>query len=87
MYNEAFVILQEECAEVIQELSKCMRFGVDDEYNGQTNRLKLENELGDVVALIDILQKMDIVSFTNIEKQAERKKNKLKQWSNLKEYL
>ena len=41
---------------------------------------------GDVYALmamIDILQEMDVVSYANIERAAEAKHEKLKQWSNI----
>jgi len=34
-------------------------------------------------AMIDILQELDIVSWANIEKAAEAKREKLKTWSNI----
>jgi hypothetical protein len=37
------------------------------------------------MAMIDILQEMDVVSYTNIEKSAEAKHEKLKKWSNIYE--
>jgi NTP pyrophosphatase (non-canonical NTP hydrolase) len=85
--KEAMDILQEECAEVIQAVSKISRFGLDNYKPGKpkTNREHLEEELGDLYAMIEILQDMDIVSWTNIEKAAEAKKEKLKQWSNIYE--
>ena len=83
--NEVLDILQEECAEVIQAVSKIRRFGIDNYKPGKpkTNREHLEEELGDLYAMIEILQDMDIVSWTNIEKAAEAKKEKLKKWSNI----
>ena len=83
--EEALGILQEECAEVIQAVSKIRRFGIDNYKPGKpkTNREHLEEELGDLYAMIEILQDMDIVSWTNIEKAAEAKKEKLKKWSNI----
>lgn len=83
--NEVMDILQEECAEVIQAVSKIRRFGIDNYKPGKpkTNREHLEEELGDLYAMIEILQDMDIVSWTNIEKAAEAKKEKLKKWSNI----
>ena len=85
--KEAMDILQEECAEVIQAVSKISRFGLDNykPWKPKTNREHLEEELGDLYAMIEILQDMDIVSWTNIEKAAEAKKEKLKQWSNIYE--
>jgi len=33
--------------------------------------------------MVDILQELDIVSFSNIERAAEAKREKLKIWSNI----
>ena len=79
-------ILQEECAEVIQATSKVFRFGLFDTHPNtpsKTNTNHLEEELGDMLAMIDILQSMDIVSYTNIERAQEAKIEKLKKWSNI----
>jgi NTP pyrophosphatase (non-canonical NTP hydrolase) len=83
--NEVMDILQEECAEVIQAVSKIRRFGIDNHKPGKpkTNREHLEEELGDLYAMIDILQELDIVSWTNIEKAAEAQREKLKTWSTI----
>jgi len=85
--KEVLDITQEECAEVIQAISKISRFGLDNYKPGKpkTNREHLEEELGDLYAMIDILQEKDIVSWSNIEKAAEAKKEKLKQWSTIYE--
>jgi NTP pyrophosphatase (non-canonical NTP hydrolase) len=83
--REVMNILSEECAEVIQAISKCHRFGIDNYKPGKpkTNREHLEEELGDLYAMIEILQQMDVVSWTNIERAAEAKREKLKQWSTI----
>ena len=83
--NEVMDILQEECAEVIQAVSKIRRFGIDNHKPGKpkTNREHLEEELGDLYAMIDILQELDIVSWNNIERAAEAKREKLKTWSTI----
>ena len=83
--NEVMDILQEECAEVIQAVSKIRRFGIDNVKPGKpkTNREHLEEELGDLYAMIDILQELDIVSWSGIERAAEAKREKLKTWSNI----
>jgi NTP pyrophosphatase (non-canonical NTP hydrolase) len=85
--NEVMNILSEECAEVIQAVSKINRFGMDNYKPGKpkTNRQHLEEELGDLMAMIDILQEMDVVSYANIERAAEAKHEKLKQWSTIYE--
>ena len=78
-------ILQEEAAEVIQAVSKIRRFGIDNEKPGQgkNNREHLEEEVGDMLAMIDILHSMDIVSYDNIERAQTAKIEKLKKWSNI----
>jgi NTP pyrophosphatase (non-canonical NTP hydrolase) len=83
--KEVMDILQEECAEVIVAVSKISRFGIDNYKPGKpkTNRQHLEEEIGDVLAMIDILQKMDEVSFNNIEAARVAKIEKLKQWSTI----
>ena len=83
--KETMDILQEECAEVIQAVSKISRFGLDNFKPGKpkTNREHLEEELGDMMTMIDILHSMDIVSWTNIDRAAEAKREKLKKWSNI----
>jgi len=85
--KEVFDITQEEAAEVIQAVSKISRFGLDNYKPGknQTNRQHLEEELGDLYAMIEILQEMDVVSWANIEKAAVAKKEKLKIWSTIYE--
>lgn len=72
--NELLLVVMEECAEVQVEASKVMRFP-DNSYD------KLEKELGDLYAMIQILQEWDVISFTNIDEQADKKRAKLKQFS------
>jgi NTP pyrophosphatase (non-canonical NTP hydrolase) len=85
--KEVMDILQEECAEVIQAVSKISRFGIDNYKPGKpkTNREHLEEELGDMLAMIDILHEMDIVSYVNIERAQAAKIEKLKKWSTIYE--
>lgn len=56
--EEVLNILQEECAEVIQAASKIKRFGITNRKDGSelNNLQNLEMELGDVLALVDILK-------------------------------
>jgi NTP pyrophosphatase (non-canonical NTP hydrolase) len=83
--KETMDILQEECAEVIQAVSKISRFGLDNLKPGKpkTNREHLEEELGDLLAMIDILHEMDIVSWENLDVAKGAKIEKLKKWSNI----
>jgi NTP pyrophosphatase (non-canonical NTP hydrolase) len=80
-------ILQEECAEVIQAVSKVNRFGLDNFKPGniKTNRQHLEEELGDLVAMINIMVDVGLVNEHSIEAAAHAKLEKLKQWSTIYE--
>jgi NTP pyrophosphatase (non-canonical NTP hydrolase) len=83
--KEALDILQEECAEVIQAVSKISRFGLDNLKPGKpkTNREHLEEEIGDLLAMVDILLEKGIVSKTSLDSANKAKIEKLKKWSNI----
>jgi len=85
--KEVMDILQEECAEVIQAISKISRFGLNNFKPGKpkTNKEHLEEELGDVLAMIDILHELDVISYHNLKAATAAKKEKLKKWSNIYE--
>ena len=84
--REILIILQEECAEVIVEISKCFRFGPDQMMQGveETNIQRLQKELGDLTAMIELLVDNN-VGVTNEDILAAKlnKFEKLKIWSNL----
>jgi NTP pyrophosphatase (non-canonical NTP hydrolase) len=80
---QALVILQEECAEVTQAVAKCFRFGKDGEWDGTTNQRRLEAEIGDVLALIDILVENCYLSDACINASKKAKREKIKEWSDL----
>ena len=83
--REVMAILQEECAEVTQAVSICFRFGLDNYKPGKpkTNREHLEDELGDVLAMIDIMLEMGVVDGPTLEVAKKAKIQKLKKWSNI----
>jgi NTP pyrophosphatase (non-canonical NTP hydrolase) len=84
--QEALVILQEECAEVIQAVSKCYRFGLDNQHkSGDTQRANLELEIGDMLALVDILVEQGVIDLNNLQTAKLNKVEKLKKWSSLYE--
>jgi NTP pyrophosphatase (non-canonical NTP hydrolase) len=84
--QEALVILQEECAEVIQAVSKCYRFGLDNSHkSGLTQRANLEMEVGDMLALVDILIAHGVIDLNNLTTAKANKIEKLKIWSKLYE--
>jgi NTP pyrophosphatase (non-canonical NTP hydrolase) len=85
--KEVMLIVQEECAEVTQAISKCFRFGLDNSKPGTplTNKEHLEGEIGDLLAMIDLLKSMNIVSDEGLNIAKETKIKKLKQWSKIYE--
>jgi NTP pyrophosphatase (non-canonical NTP hydrolase) len=85
--KEVMDILQEECAEVIQAVSKISRFGIDNLKPGKpkTNREHLEEEVGDMLAMIDIMIEQGIVTQDNLNIAKAAKIEKLKKWSNIYE--
>ena len=84
--TEILDILQEECAEVIQVISKCRRFGIDNSYkDGGTQREHLIQELGDVTLLIELLHAHQLFTQTELKEAQQRKAQKLNKWSKIYE--
>lgn len=85
--EETVGILQEECAEVIVEVSKCRRFGIDSKHykTGLSHATMLENEIGDVLAMVDILVEQNVLSWERLEQAKQAKKDKLRLWSKIYE--
>jgi NTP pyrophosphatase (non-canonical NTP hydrolase) len=85
--DEIMFILQEECAEVTQAISKCLRFGIDNYKPGKpkTNREHLAEEMGDLIAMIELCYENDIVDPLQVKEAQHRKFDKLKKWSTIYE--
>ena len=84
--NEALVILQEECAEVIQEVSKCFRFGINDlNKDGIKHSTVLEKEVADMLCMVDILVDQGVLDTARLAEGKREKQIKLKKWSKLYE--
>ena len=79
-------ILAEECAEVIQMKSKIIRFGIDDYHpkNKAPNREVFEQEVGDVLAMIEILTTNGILTKEGLLEAKQRKFDKLEKWYSYK---
>lgn len=78
--KEALIILAEECAEVVQECTKLLRFGLN---AGDVQNLN--KEIGDVLALVEYLNNQGLIDLFLLEESIENKKEKLKTWSSLYE--
>ena len=83
--EELLVILQEECAEVIQAASKCRRFGIDNMYTkgSGTQRENLTKELGDLLCMIELCIDRGIVEKADVDAAVLNKQEKLKIYSRL----
>tara|TARA_Y100000389_G_scaffold29949_1_gene25424 strand:- start:944 stop:1192 length:249 start_codon:yes stop_codon:yes gene_type:complete len=75
--EELLVITMEECAEVSQACSKMLRFNEQEDYEN------LQDEIGDLMCMVELLKQEGMVTSTQIAKRMEVKKEKLKKWSTL----
>ena len=82
--KEILLIAQEECAEVTQAISKVFRFGIEGEHNGFTNRERLEEEVGDLLCMIDLMIENQILDANVVHRATVNKRHKLAKWSNIK---
>lgn len=84
--SEILVITQEECAEVIQEISKIFRFGIDNKHKtGVVHRDKLTEEVGDLLCMIDLLIEQGVLTKEGLDIAKQNKESKLKTWSKIYE--
>jgi hypothetical protein len=84
--EEILIIAQEECAELIQEISKIRRFGLESTHrDGQSHRLKLTQEAGDVLAMIELMKSHELFTDAELQAATEAKFHKLKTWSRIYE--
>jgi NTP pyrophosphatase (non-canonical NTP hydrolase) len=82
--KEIMLIAQEECAEVTQAISKVFRFGIDGMHNGATNKQRLEEEVGDLLCMIEMMIEQKIIDGQAVAQAGIKKKEKLAKWSNIK---
>ena len=82
--REILIITQEEAAEVIQEISKVFRFGIDDSHrDGMTHRRRLTTEVGDLLAMIDLMVDARLIDPAEIEIAKQAKTVKLRKYSSI----
>ena len=79
--QELLVITMEECGELIQACSKALRRG--ELYLNSDSEMQLKQEIADVYCMIELMQDWDVLSWEEIERGVERKREKLRKWSKL----
>ena len=82
--NELLTILQEECGETVQEICKIFRFGIANNSHhieGKSHLQCLTQEMGDILAMIELVKDADI-GITNeaLAAAKQAKLNKVVLW-------
>ena len=80
--REALILTMEECGELIQACSKVIRTMKDDEVD-EVWLKKLQDEVGDVSCMVDILFMTGLVSRDQIDGRKKVKKRKLCKWTTI----
>ncbi|MCW2275106.1 hypothetical protein GJ654_10260 [Rhodoblastus acidophilus] len=77
--RELLEILAEECAEVVQRVTKALRFGLDESQPGQpfTNAARIGHEVGDVLATLERLQDINVLRRADVAHGVESKRRQL----------
>jgi NTP pyrophosphatase (non-canonical NTP hydrolase) len=85
--EEILRIMQEECGEVVQIVSKVCRFGLDERHikTDKTNRAKLTEEIGDIACMIKLAVETGIITEDDLHVAIAAKEEKLKIWSTIYE--
>lgn len=81
--RKRFVVLSEECAEIIQIASKIQRFGFESSHPNDpeiTNRMLLEREISDLLAVIELLTVNKNIDSERVQNGIQPKIDKLKRY-------
>jgi NTP pyrophosphatase (non-canonical NTP hydrolase) len=82
--DECLLILQEECGEAIQEICKIKRFGIVKEshhVDGQNHLQCLEQELGDLLAMIEMVRDSRMgITESGLQVAKKKKLEKVVKW-------
>lgn len=85
--QHAFLKLGEECNEVAMLCSKIMQFGLDSEYEGQTNRERLTAELNDIMGCLLNLRVETNFDFVEDREAVWKKFEKMRHFRDISERI
>jgi len=77
---ESLAILAEECGEVVQRVGKILRHGLQSPRpsNGELNVKLLEDEIGDICAILDVLTDLGVIDENHVHDRAAWKLEKFR---------
>ena len=81
--EQLMIITMEECGELIQVCSKVLRKRATQGKVPEETSDKLEAEVADVLCMIELMKENKLIFEDGLEAGIERKRNKLKTWSDL----
>ena len=81
--EQLMIITMEECGELIQVCSKVLRKRATQGKVPEETSDKLEAEVADVLCMIELMKENKLIFDDGLEAGIERKRNKLKTWSDL----
>ena len=81
--EQLMIITMEECGELIQVCSKVLRKRATQGKVPEGTSDKLEAEVADVLCMIELMKENKLIFDDGLEAGIERKRNKLKTWSDL----
>ena len=89
--EECLTILVEECGETIQEICKIKRFGINEmsmHKEDQSHAQRLEEELGDLLAMIELVMQSNIgITEVGLDVAKRKKLAKVGKWMTYKKPL
>jgi NTP pyrophosphatase (non-canonical NTP hydrolase) len=81
------IVLAEECAEITKEVSKSIRFGLNNKYdrnsdpNVATNAQKIIDELNDLIAVVEMLSEEGYLDYKLDPAKIKAKKEKVNRYA------
>ena len=82
--KEILIITAEECGEVVQAVTKILRFGKEDKVTAAyTNMHRLEEEIGDLWCMFGLLEERGLIDKEAVAVAAVNKRRRLENYSSI----